>query len=127
MAAFKLFNIESENIIIKETKAKDKYKLNNSTYTVEINPHEIKEINIYNEKQKGKIEIIKKTKQYNENTGLPENTPLCGVEFDILDEDNKVVDTLVTDEFGYAQTKELPLGKYYIKEKKTNEYYKIIV
>lgn len=126
MAAFKLFNIESENIIIKETKVKDKYKLNNSTYTVEINPNEIKEINIYNEKQKGKIEIIKKTKQYNENTGLPENTPLCGVEFDILDEDNKVVDTLVTDEFGYAQTKELPLGKYYIKEKKTNEYYKII-
>lgn len=126
IASFKLFNIESENIIIKETKAKDKYKLNNSTYTVEINPNEIKEINIYNEKQKGKIEIIKKTKQYNENTGLPENTPLCGVEFDILDEDNKVVDTLVTDEFGYAQTKELPLGKYYIKEKKTNEYYKII-
>ena len=79
----------------------------------------------YNEKKKGTIEIVKKTKEYNEYTKLPENSPLKDVCFDIYDENNNIVDTLKTDQYGYAKTKKLPIGKYYIKETITNEYYQI--
>lgn len=122
---FKVYNTDIIDIKIKETKAKEKYRDNNNEYEIEIYPNDFKSIDIYNEKQKGTIEIIKKTKEYNKYTSLPENTPLSNVEFNVLDEENNIVDTLITNEYGYAKTKELPIGKYYIQEIKTNEYYEI--
>ena len=38
-------------------------------------------------------------------------------------EKDQLVDTIVTDENGYAKSKKLPLGKYYLKEVKTQEDY----
>ena len=37
-----------------------------------------------------------------------------------------MIDKLKTDEYGYAKSKALPLGKYYIKETQTNKHYKIM-
>ncbi len=50
------------------------------------------------------------------------NIPLAGVEFEILDSNKKVVDTIVTDEEGIAISRELAIGKtYYFKETKVPE------
>ena len=46
-----------------------------------------------------------------------EGEKLSGVEFEILDENNKLQDTLVTED-GYAKSKSLPTGNYIVKEKK---------
>lgn len=121
----KLFNIDDLQIKIKEVLSKNNYKLDENIYEYNIKPNSNLNIELYNEKKKGYIEIIKKTKSYNELTNLPENYPLKNVCFDILDSELKVVDSLRTDENGYAISKKLPVGKYYIKETKTNEYYKI--
>ena len=39
-----------------------------------------------------------------------------GVKFEILDENDNVVDTIVTDKNGFAETKSLLLGTYYYRE-----------
>ena len=41
---------------------------------------------------------------------------LSGVKFNILDENNNVVDTIVTDSNGVATSKDLPIGKYFYQE-----------
>lgn len=122
---FDVYNVDNINLFLKELETKDGYKLDNNVYSINIVPTQDNNLELYNERQKGTIEIIKKSKEYNKLTNLPENSPLKNVEFQILDKDYKVVDNLVTDEFGYAKTKKLPIGKYYIKETKTLEYYDI--
>ena len=60
-------------------------------------------------KGKGIININKKDEEENN---------LEGVEFEVYNEKNEVVDTLVTDKDGKATSKELSLGKYYVLESK---------
>ena len=48
-----------------------------------------------------------------------EKRSLPGVEFTIYDEEDNVVDVITTTEEGIATSKELPLGKYTLKETKT--------
>lgn len=48
-----------------------------------------------------------------------EKRPLPGVEFTIYDEEGNVADTIITTEEGGAVSKELPFGKYILKETKT--------
>lgn len=122
---FNVYNVDDLNLYLKEIEAKDGYNLDDTTYNIKVIPNKENFIELYNEKQKGTIEIIKKSKEYNKLTNLPENSPLKNVEFQILDKDENVVDTLITNEFGYAKSKKLPIGKYYIKEIKTIEYYEI--
>lgn len=80
-------------------------------------------IEFQNEKIKGKIKVLKLSSQDNKYTGLPKNSPIKDVEFEILDKNGKVVDKIVTDENGIATTKDLLKGKYYIKEVKQGKYY----
>lgn len=51
-----------------------------------------------------------------------EKTPLAGAEFTVYDENGKVVDTLITDETGWAEIT-LPGSKYMVKESKAPEGY----
>ncbi len=44
------------------------------------------------------------------------NTPIVEAKFEILDSNKKVIDTLVTDNEGKAESKQLELGTYYYKE-----------
>ena len=123
---YKLYNNSKQKIYIKEKNNLENYKENNKIYEIEISPNDYKEIEIFNEKKKGKIKVVKKTKEYNEITKIDENMPLSDVSFYIYDQNMNIVDNLETDEKGIACTKDIPLGKYYIKEYKTKDGYKLL-
>lgn len=109
---------------IKEVKANEKYILDEKIYTVLIKEHrEIVELNIENDLIKGKIKIIKTSNESNEDLGISKGDKISNTEFEILDEKENIVDKVITDEEGIAITKELPKGKYYIKETKSNSSY----
>lgn len=118
--------VDNVNIIIKETKNKEGYVLDEQEHTYSLNGLPVLNETIENEKEKGTIQIIKKTKEYNEITDIKENSPLKNVEFEILDSDMNIVQKLITDEYGYCETTKIPVGNYYIKETKTNPNYKLL-
>ena len=70
---------------------------------------------IQNEKLKGEIEVYK----------IDENNihKLENVVFDVLDNNKNKVETIITNKDGYAKTKKLPIGIYYLKEIKTQDKY----
>lgn len=65
---------------------------------------EIQKVVMYDEEVKGQVEIIKEDKETSEK--------LKGAKFEIRDEEGKLIDTLVTDEKGYAISKEISFGIY---------------
>ncbi len=75
---------------------------------------------------RGQIQIVKKSADYNSTNGLPAGTLLEGAEFEICNErtGNKV-DTIVTGANGLASSKQLPLGRYTIREIKAPANYGI--
>ncbi len=117
------------DFILKEIKAPKGYVLNNEIINVEIEykGQETKvielEYEMKNEKMKGHIQITKTSSEDNVYSNLPKGSPLENVVFEIYDKDNKLVDTITTDETGKATTKELVIGKYTIKETSSAKYY----
>ncbi|MFC4782777.1 collagen binding domain-containing protein [Eubacterium multiforme] len=105
-------------VAIKEVKAPAKYTLNGKEYfaTITENMKTI-EITVQNKIIKGTISIHK--------VDSLTKKPLQGVEFNVLDSNNKVIEKLVTDKDGNAKTKELNYGEYRILEVKTNKYYNL--
>ena len=73
---------------------------------------------------RGQIQIVKKSADYNSTNGLPAGTLLEGAEFEICNErtGNKV-DTIITGANGLASSKQLPLGRYTIREIKAPANY----
>lgn len=120
------FNTIEDEFNIKEIEAPNEYIIDSNTYNFKISKNEENIFEFFNEKKQGQINIIKKSKEYNEITALKENTPLSDVSFYIYNEDMEVVDDVTTNEFGIALSKKLPIGKYYIKEYKTKEGYQIL-
>jgi len=112
--------------ILREEAAPYGYKIANEVkFTVE-NTKEIQKVSMKDEPVNGKI-IIEKT---DEDT----KKGIAGVEFEIRDKDGKVIETLVTDKNGHAESKELPIAvfkdgnfaediKYYVVETKAAEGY----
>ena len=98
-----------------ETKAPTGTELNSTPGTVEIDGSMEDDIYQYthvNQAVTGKIKIIKT------DGGKPEKL-LAGAEFDLIrKEGNVTVDHLETDENGVAESKELPLGQYLVRETK---------
>lgn len=76
---------------LKEVSGSPCYKLNTEEIPVIIKDNEIAEIMVQNERIKGQVRVIKVDKD--DNGAL-----LSGVEFDILDSEMNVVDSIVTDE-----------------------------
>ena len=73
---------------------------------------------------RGQIQIIKKSADYNPTNGLPAGTLLEGATFEIYNERNgNKVDTIVTGANGLASSKQLPLGRYTIRETKSPANY----
>lgn len=70
-----------------------------------------------------KIEIIKKSAEYNKYTNLKAEDYLEKAIFHIIDNKGNVCDILTTDEKGYAISKDLDLGTYIVKEIKAPEFY----
>lgn len=123
---FNIYNNSQGKIFIKEKKALENYRIDEKIYDVEVKPNVDRKIEFFNEKKKGKIKIVKKTKEYNEITKIDENMPLSNVSFYIYNQNMNIVDELHTDEKGIAYTKDIPLGKYYIKEYETKDGYKVL-
>ena len=108
-------NINTGNYTLKETKTKREYKLCvDKNITVKWN--ETTDLTIENEKKKGQVSVYKVDAE-------DHKVALQGVEFALLDKKHKVIDTLVTDQRGYAISKVFPIGEYYLQETKTNKKY----
>lgn len=101
-----------------ETSTKNEYKLSNEIITVELKENEIKNIVFENELKKGKLKVIKVDLDNKEIL-------LEGVTFEVLDEQNNVVDTITTNKLGEATSKSLACinRKYTIREISTRKEY----
>ena len=111
---------------LREETAPYGYKIANEVkFTVE-NTKELQKVSMKDELVSGKI-IIEKT---DADTGKG----IAGVEFEIRDKDGNVIETLVTDKNGHAESKELPIAvfkdgnfvediKYYVVETKAADGY----
>lgn len=106
-----------EKLKLREIRTDEYYVLNTEIKTIELKANEISEIKFENEKKKGQIKVIKVDLDNNE-------VVIPNVEFKVYDEDNNLVDTLITDANGEAISKKLPIDKSYIvKEIKTGDLY----
>ena len=117
--------LKQGKIILTETKTQKQYVLDTQDKEVTIGYNEIKEITVTNDYIKGYIKIIKKSEDDNLITGEKAGTPLENVKFEVYDENMELVDTLTTGKDGTAVTKELKMGKYFVKEVETSEYYEL--
>ena len=112
-----------KNYTIIESKTLSNYVLNETPQTVTLTEDQITDITFENELIKGYIKIIKTSKEDNQYNGDTKGTRLANAKFEVYDEDNNLVDTLITDENGEAITKELLKGKYKILEVESPDYY----
>ncbi len=104
-------------LTIREKETLQNYVLNDTPQTVTLEAEQIKTVTFTNELKKGQIKVIKVDQDNNE-------VKLKGVEFKVYDEDNNLVDTLITDENGEATSKRLRIDKKYtVQETKTLEIY----
>lgn len=99
---------------------KKEYTLNENPVIVELKENEIKDVILENELRKGQLKVIKVD---NENHELR----IPNVEFEILDSDMNIIETLITDKNGEAISSYLPVVEktYYLKESKSNELYEL--
>lgn len=106
-----------QKLYLHETKTNEFYKINDKQIEVELKANQIKTITFENEKKKGQVEVIKIDKDNNE-------VKIPNVTFEIYDEENNLVDTIVTSEDGTATSKFLLIDKEYtVKETITEENY----
>ena len=112
---------------VKETAASPGYVLDANTYTVVFNPDTTstpllyKDVTSRETPQKGIIRLQKVDK---ETGGKPSGDgTLKGAVYEVYNTAGKKVDTMTTDEAGTAQSKQLPLGSYTVKETKSSEGY----
>ncbi len=113
----KVENLNTGKYKLKEVKTKDGYKLLDEIY-LEIKWNETTELELSNEKNKGKIEIIKVDKDNNE-------IKIPGVKFGIYNQKNELLESIITNENGEAISSSLPIynNEYYIQELETDEKY----
>jgi hypothetical protein len=109
--------------VVQETKTLSNYVLNETPQTVTLTQDQITDITFENELIKGYIKVIKVSKEDNQYNGDTKGTRLANAKFEVYDEDNNLVDTLITDENGEATTKELLKGNYKILEVESPDYY----
>ncbi|MBP3596267.1 MAG: Cys-Gln thioester bond-forming surface protein [Clostridia bacterium] len=110
-------NLNIGNYKLKEIKSKEGYKLLEEI-SLEIKWNETLELKLSNEKNKGRIKVIKVDKDNNE-------IKIPGVKFGVYNQENKLLETLITDNNGEAISKSYPIYKneYYVKELETNQNY----
>ena len=108
--------LKIDTYYIKETKENDKYCPLEDEIKIEVKWNETTEKIIENEKKKGQIKVLKIDEDYNQ-------IKLEGVKFEVIDSNENVVETLVTDKNGEATTSMLPIGKYRLREIETQQDY----
>lgn len=121
-------SLPSGTITIEEIQAPEGYLINNEVFVRQIIPGNTQGVSTYNNPevvetpQVIQIELYKVDSETNKAEAQGTGS-LAGAEYNVVDADNKVVDTLVTDEKGYAISKELPLGVYKVKETASSNGY----
>lgn len=118
-------NLDIGIYTIKEVKTNEEYVLKEEEIKLKIEWNKETKLEIKNEKIKGQIKIIKLSEDDNKITGKKAGTPIANVEFEIKNEKDEVVQTIITNEQGIAITNKLEKGKYYIEETKTDESYEL--
>ncbi len=110
---------------VKEIEASKGYKIDNNIYDVSIDSDNL-EINVTSREEiiKGKIKIIKQDSETNTCKPLGEGI-LSGAKYQIIDINNNVVDTIIINDNCTGTSKELPYGKYKVKEIEASKGYKI--
>ena len=121
-AISKKLRIDKQYKIV-ESKTLSNYVLNDTPQIVTLKENEITNIIFENELIKGCIKITKISSNNNKYTADDKGTTLSDAKFGIYDENNNLVDTIITDENGIAISKELIKGIYYIKELESPNYY----
>ncbi len=118
----KIENLPLGTYTLKEKTPSRGYKLDDNIYTIQITKENLSvELNVYEEVIKRKVDIFKVLAS--DTTG--EMTPEVGIIFEVYDINNMLIDTLKTDNDGYASTT-LPYGTYTFKQITTTEnYYKL--
>ncbi|WP_299967968.1 collagen binding domain-containing protein, partial [uncultured Oscillibacter sp.] len=91
--------------------------------TVYVKPGETTLVEWENTPISGQIQITKKSADYNSTNGLPAGTLLEGAVFEIYDKANNLVDTIRSDGRGLAVSRQIPLGRYTIREVKAPANY----
>lgn len=97
--------------------------LQDHAITIMADEESIAKTNVEYEKIYGKIRIIKTSTGYNKYTDKEAGANLEGAEFAIINKNNEVIDTIITNAEGVAESKDLERGEYYIKEITSPEYY----
>ena len=69
----------------------------------------------------GRIDLNKVLGEYFHKVGDPKK-PEADIQFDILDKDGKVVDSIITNKYGYGSSKYLPFGTYTLRQITETEY-----
>ena len=93
--------------------------INSDTELKEETNYNYIEKDFINKKVKGDLEINKKGEAVilKDNSILYQKIDLSNIEFDLFNNENELIDTIKTDDNGYAKYSGLLIGKYYIKEK----------
>ena len=91
--------------------------------TVYVKPSETTLVEWENTPITGQIQITKKSADYNSTNGLPAGTLLEDAVFEIYDKASNLVDTIKSDSRGLAVSRQLPLGRYTIREIKAPANY----
>ena len=113
-------NLRTGNYSLIEKNTGKWYNLAEDT-NVKVEWNETTETTIENELKKGRVKVIKVDSENNE-------IKLQGVEFEVLDKDGNVLETITTNEQGEAYTSRYAIRDYeklYLHETKTNEFYKL--
>ena len=122
---------ESESILsygnyyLKELKSSMGYKLDNNKYYFDINSNSKNvHVDVFEDVIKGRIKITKQDSETNICKPLGEGI-LSGAKYQIVDINNNVVDTITINDDCTGTSKELPYGKYKVKEIEASKGYKI--
>lgn len=112
-------------LYLQEIETNEMYELNDKITEIKLEENQIKTMVFENEKIKGQIKILKVAEKDNIVTGDKAGTPLKNVEFEILDENKKLIEIVKTDENGEAISSKLTKGTKYVREKNTAKWYQL--
>ena len=118
-------NLAPGRYYLRETRAAEGYLLDERAHPITIVQGETTEIIIENRLMVGNIQIVKRAASANPITGDRAGAALAGAVFEITNERLEVVDTITTDERGIAISRDLPLGRYAIREITSPDFYLI--
>lgn len=112
-----LENLHQGQVVVKELETSSKYELDTKDYEITLAYNDAKELTIENEIKKANINIIKVDADNNK-------IKIEGAKFEIYNDLEELITTVVTDKNGEAKIEKLPINhKYTIKEVETAKEY----